>query len=197
MLRSPLRAAGIAWPALALAGLLAGPEASAVGFDLSLDPALSELDPANGSPAPLSGTGRVELGGLPPLAANTTFDLVELAASGAGLFITLDPDLSNPGLGVLRPDGSFLIPNLFLRLDDGVLAFDQTILDVEGTFGASAACSGATCLETSFQIDSLGPRGLIDVRIVALAVAPEPSLLLLLPVAAAAGLRRRSTELAR
>lgn len=196
MLRSTLPRAGIARSALALAALLAGADARALGFDLTLDPALSELDPANGSPAPLSGTGRVELSSPPPLAANTTFDLVDVAVSGGGLSITLDPDLSNPGLGVLRPDTSFLIPNLFLRVDDGQVAFDQTIVDVEGTFGPSAACAGATCFETRFQIDSLGSAGLIDVRVVALAL-PEPSLLLLLALAAAAGARRRGTEIAR
>lgn len=194
MLRSSLRGAGIAWPALALAALLIGSEARAVSFDLILDPAFSQLDPANGPPAPLSGTLRVDLGSLPPLVGNTTFDLVDVAVSGGGFTITLDPDLSAPGLGVLRPDGSFLIPNLFLRLYDGLMAFDQTLTDVQGTFGP---CGGPFCLETRFQVDSLGPAGLIDVRVRALAEVPEPSLLLLLSLAAAAGLRRRCTEIAR
>ncbi len=194
MLRSSLRGAGIAWPALVLAALLAAPDARAVGFDLTLDPALSELDPADGSPAPLSGTLRVDLGSLPPLVGNTTFDLVDVAVTGGGFSITLDPDLSAPGLGVLRPDGSFLIPNLFLRLDDGLMEFDQTLSDVQGAF---VPCGGVTCLETSFQVDSLGPAGLIDVRVVAIGEVPEPSPWLLLPLAGAAALRRRRAEIAR
>jgi hypothetical protein len=194
MLRPSLRPGRIACLALALAALLAASEARAVTFDLFLDPAFSQLDPANGPPAPLSGTGQVDLGSLPPLGANTTFDLVALAVVGGGLSITLDPDLTTPGLGVLRPDGSFLIPNLFLRLDDGQMAFDQTIVDVQGTF---VPCGGAACLETSFQVDSLGPAGLIDVSVVAIGEVPEPSPWLLLPLAGAAALRRHRAEIAR
>ncbi len=174
-------------PTSALAGavaatlLLTGP-AAAVTFDFILDAGQSSLGGNLGSAA-LSGTGQLQLGQVPPLAANTTFDAVDLAVTGGGLTITLDGDFANPGLGVLRPDQTFLIPTLLLRIDDGLVAFDLTVSNVAGSFGPSAACGGGPCLETSFQIDSLGPQGILDVALVANAT-PEPAVPLLLALGA-------------
>jgi len=141
---------------------------------LSIDPAQSTLTPASGPVETLSGTLKLKLGAPPPLVSNTTFDVVGLnAQSSGGLVITLDPALSRPGAGVLSPAGDFLIPNLFLELDDGLSSFQLTVPDVTGSYGALAGCPGPVCLLTSFDIDT-GPlaSGLVSVELFAV---PEPS----------------------
>jgi len=148
-----------------------------------------------GSSTPLTGPVTLDVGALPPLAANVTLDVVSLDAETPSLdpsiepvSITLDGGLANPGLGVWFPDGTFLIPSLHLSVD-GV---DLTVTDVAGTFGASTACGGALCLETSFDVDP-GSGGLVTVDVVA-AFVPEPgaSVLAAFVVLGAACRRARS-----
>lgn len=157
----------------------------------TIDPALSTLAPGAGPVETLSGTLSLALGAQPPLVSNTTFDVTSLfATSSGGLSIMLDGTLSSPAAGVLSPSGSFLIPNLFLTLDDGTSAFQLTVPGVMGSFGALAGCPVATCLSTSFEIDTGGPAGVVAVSVFAV---PEPGsgALLALGCAALAARRRR------
>ncbi len=176
--------------AVLLVGGVAGP-ARALTLGLGIDPAQSSLTPQVGAPASLSGTLSLELGALPPLGANTTFDVVALAASGGGLSIGLDDDLASPGLGVLFTDGTFLIPSLHLEVD----GLDLTVTNVAGTFGPAAACGGALCLETGFDVDPGGPEGVITIEVVA--AVPEPRMLALLGLASVPFLRRASLSFPR
>jgi hypothetical protein len=106
---------------------------------------------------------------------NTTFDVTSLVASSSGgLSITLDPTLSRPAAGVIDPGGSFLVPNLFLQLDDGMTTFQLTVLNVTGSYGPLAGCPGAVCLLTAFDVDTGAPAGpgLVSVEVFAV---PEPA----------------------
>ena len=142
---------------------------------------------------PLSGTIDLELADGPP-SSPRAFDVVDVAISGGGLSIGIDESLANPGLGVLMSDGGFLIPALFLVVDDSSAPFPLTIIDLVGTFGPSAACAGSpACLETDFQIDTGGLEGILDVRITA--TVPEPATALLLTMALVmAGCTARSAD---
>jgi hypothetical protein len=127
--------------------------------------------------------------------ASTSFDVIALSASASGgATIELDPAIANPGLGVLAPDGTFLIPTLFLRLADGS-PLDVAIPDVTGTvvFGpGGATISDFTSL---FEIDAGPPAGLVTVQV---SSVPEPALTALLALALAAlGARRARPEDAR
>lgn len=178
----------ISWLVMSL--LLAAP-ASAV---LTIDPSQSSLTPTVGTPETLSGTVGVVLGDPPPLVSNTTFDVSQLAAtSSGGLDITLDASLANPGAGVLNPAGGFLIPNLFLELDDGATVFQLTVPNVTGSYGALPGCPAQVCLETSFQIDTGGPAGIVTVNLYAV---PEPGTagLLALGLAGLSWRRREVTQ---
>lgn len=170
----------------ALAALLAAPAPAA----LVIDPGQSTLTPTVGGVETLSGDLQVALGAAPPLVANTTFDVVSLnATSSGGLDITLDPSLSNPAAGVLNPAGGFLIPNLFLELDDGVTLFQLTVPNVTGSYGDFTGCPGSVCLETTFDIDTGGAPGIVTVHLFAV---PEPGTALLLWLGLAAlGVRTR------
>jgi len=140
---------------------------------LVIDPAQSALTPTAGAPQSLSGVIVIELGAEPPLASNTTFDVTALSASASGgLGIGLQPGLANPGAGVLSPTGAFLIPNLFLRLVDGANLFDLTVPNVLGSYGAIPGCLAGTCLQTSFDINTGGPLGVVHVNVFAV---PEPA----------------------
>ena len=127
---------------------------------------------------PLTGSLTVAIGTLPAL-ANTTLELTDIsvAASGGAIF-ALDPNVASAGLGVLHPDGSFLIPTLFLQVDVGSGPQELAIPNVTGT--ASFASGGATLvgLDSSFDVDS--PVGLLAVHVVA---APEPATACLLAFA--------------
>jgi hypothetical protein len=159
---------------------------------LVIDPALSSLTPTAGAPQSLSGVLSIELGAVPPLTSNTTFDLTALAAvASGGLAIGLDPTLANPGAGVLSPSGTFLIPNLFLRLVDGSSVFDLTVPNVLGSYGALPGCPAVACLQASFDVDTGGPLGVVSVEVFAV---PEPatSALVALGLCALAAARRRA-----
>jgi len=180
--------------ALGLAlGLLAAPAASALPLDLVLDASRSRLESGGAPAAPLSGRLRLDLGALPPLLDPAPLAVEELELLGEGLRVTLNPDLASPGLGVLRPDGTFLVPALFVRVDLGSGPIDQTLVDVEGTLRAGASCAplGSPCLETSLAVDTLGPEGVVDVEVVA--AVPEPRLAwMLLPALVLGWASRRS-----
>lgn len=177
----------LAAPLLSLAVCLsvAVGEARAVPLVLSLDAAQSGISQGGGSAA-LAGTIVLELGALPPVGANTALAVTGLAVTGGGLSIGLDPGLANPGLGVLFPDGSFLIPSLHLSVSGD----DLTVSNVTGTLAPDAACGGALCFLSGFAVDP-GPGGIISVNVVA--AVPEPARMALLGFLAIAigALRRR------
>jgi hypothetical protein len=170
-------------PLCLLLVLLAGPASAGTFVGLAADPFLSQIEFPGPPPdvRVLTGTIGLELGALPPLGSTTTFDVRSITLAATGLTISVDPDVANPGAGVLNPAGQFLIPNLFLRIDDGSFT-DLALANVTGTFFAQgASCPYTYCLETSFEIDGGASLGLISVALVAI---PEPSTAL----CAAAGL---------
>jgi hypothetical protein len=171
---------GVASLAVAAAlGAVAGPAAAGPIVTLSLAPG-SALVPAAGDPAPLTGTLGIELGAL-PVAGATTLRLLDVAVAGGGVSIRLDPTIANAGLGVLEEDGSFLIPTLFLVVDTATGPVDLAIPDVAGL--ADLAGGALRGLTTSFEVDTLGPAGVVRVDLVAV---PEPGPLALLSLAVAA-----------
>ena len=153
--------------ALALAGVPLETQAAVV-FDLVLTGA-SELVPTVGVPEPLSGTLRIEIDD-PSAVVPTSIRVLDLDVTGGGLMAMLDETVLSPGIGVLFPDASFLVPTLFLVLDAGAGAFALAIPDVEGT--AQLDEQSELLLETSFAIDADDPAGVVSVNIVAV---PEPS----------------------
>lgn len=166
------------WLVLLWAGLVLATPASALGTSLGVDPTTSSLVPEVGAAESLSGTLTFEIGALPVPGAATSFDLTELAlvTSGGGT-IGLDPTAGSPGLGVLRADGSFLIPTLFLVLEGGQ-SVPLALSDVMGhvVFGPGGA--SLLSLAATFSIDAGPPAGLVSVTVNA--AVPEPGTLPLL-----------------
>jgi hypothetical protein len=169
-LRSPARAVAAAATLVLLAG--AGPARALSSFTLALDPAQSALTPAVGDAAPLSGRLHIEVGDL-PLTGDTSFQIVLASgtATGGGSF-SLDPTVPTAGLGVLFNDGSFLVPTLFLSIDLGNGAQDLAVPDVTGQLEFDATGTVVTGLTARFDVDSLGPAGVVGVTVTAV---PEPS----------------------
>jgi riboflavin transporter FmnP len=192
---------------LLLCALLGLPGVASAGTLLSLDvdnqvSSISVTGPPPDSRV-LAGALTVELGALPPLAATTTFDLRALTLLAVGpslLAFVLDPDLENPGAGVLNANGQFLIPTLFLQVDDGTSLTDLAVSNVTGSFTLEdPAClfQYAACLDTYFEMDGGATFGTIAVRVAATTtVIPEPSTALLVAfgVASLAVAARRSAR---
>jgi len=151
---------------LALGPLLgAGPAAALTVFQLGL------AAPSAAGGAPLSGSLRVAIGAL-PLTSNTTLQLTEVSVDTAGgAHLSLDPDIASAGLGVLFAGGSFLIPTLFLRVDDGSLAQDLAVPNVTGMLAFAEGGLALAQLESVFDVDA-GPTGPVEVHVVA---TPEPA----------------------
>ena len=105
----------------------------------------------------------------------------------------LDPTLASPALGVVQPDGSFLIPTLFLVGNDGTSDFDLAVPNVTGQlFVAGGTVLGLT---SAFSLeDALGNP--IGVGIYAGVPEPGTALLLALGLGGVA-LGRARKEIAR
>jgi hypothetical protein len=179
------KSTSVGWLAVLLAGgIAAAAPASAVQLQLGLLPE-SAIVPEQGAEQPLTGALSLEIESDPMPTA--VLRLLDVSVAAGPLSITLDPALATPGLGILHDDGSFLIPTLFLRVADGVAAFDLAVPNVAGFLHD---LSGAPRLESVFEVDSGGPAGVLTVRI---AAVPEPSALILLGVGigALAGARKR------
>jgi hypothetical protein len=130
----------------------------------------SAITPSGGPAEPLAGSLTIAIGSL-PLVANTSLQLTDVSvATSGGATFALDPDVPSAGLGVLHPDGSFLIPTLFLRVDVGSGPEDLAIPNVTGTTSFSGGGTTLVGLDSSFDVDS--PAGPLAVRVVA---APEPA----------------------
>jgi hypothetical protein len=87
-------------PLLLAAGLMAlAAPARAVGIvTLPISPASSALVPETGAAQSLSGSITLRLGALPLGGADTSFDVIALAATASGgAAIGLDPTVANPG----------------------------------------------------------------------------------------------------
>jgi hypothetical protein len=165
---------------------IAGP-----GHALVIDPTLSSVAAASGGSESLSGSLAIALGQV-PVAANTTFDVIALQIETAGgTRIGLDLASASPGAGVVNPQGAFLIPTLFLRVEDAFGAFDLAVPNVEGVVELDATASLLRRLVTSFQIDSGGEAGVLTVAVVAV---PEPHALVLVILAGLAAARARREE---
>ncbi len=188
-------------PLICLLACLAGSANAGPLLTLAVDASQSSV--AFAGPPPdsrtLSGSLTLELGALPPLGATTSFDVraLTLLASGPGGFaIGLHPGVASPGAGVLNVAGQFLIPTLFLQLDDGLTLTDLALSNVTGSLvPAGPGCAYGYCLETSFEIAGGAPFGLISVELTAI---PEPSTALLVALGAAAlALYSRRQEVSR
>jgi len=154
---------------------------------LTLDPTVSAITPAVGAPAPLTGTLQVDIGEL-PITGNTTFDVLSfLATTAGGISIRLDPASPSPGLGVIDASGSFLVPTLFLEIEDGAAPFPLAIPGVTGQVFDAAGTSLQALSVDPFEIDSGGPAGILTVTLLAL---PAPVPLILFGLTAAIAVRR-------
>jgi len=163
------------WPVLA-AVLLAAP-AGAVSFGpLPVVPP-SAIVPDVGAGEALGGSLTLDVASV-PVAAPTLFSLTDVSvlASGGASF-ALDPTVLSPALGVVQPDGGFLVPTLFLRVTNGATSFDLAVPNVAGTlfFGPGGGVVG---LASQFEIDSASAAGVLAVHVVA--GVPEPGTVLLL-----------------
>lgn len=186
-----LRSALLPGLALATVVALAAPASALTIVTLALDPAQSALAPDVGAPQSLAGAITLRIGTLPLGATNTTFDVIALSASASGgATLALDPDVANPGLGVLTPAGTFLIPTLFVRITDGA-ATDLAIPDVTGAVAFGPGGASIQSLESSFGIDTGPPAGVVTVGVVA--VVPEPASAALLALGLA-GLAARAAR---
>jgi PEP-CTERM motif len=182
----------LALAATALAALL-GADAGAVGFGpfAVTDPSSIHNQDNSIVLTPLFGSVSIDIASV-PYTTPQVFALTDVSITAGGFTFALDPTLASPALGVIHPDGSFLIPTLFLVGNDGASDFDLAIPDVAGTI--FDAPNGATGLATQFQIVD-NKNEVFDVELTF--AVPEPGTALLLSLGCAALAGRRRKEIAR
>jgi hypothetical protein len=191
--RPETRAAGLVrqLALVAIAGLVFGAgaqDARAVAFG-----PLALVAPSDVGGQPLAGTLAGDVASI-PVVSPSELRLTDVSISGGGATITLDPTLLSPALGVVQPGGSFTIPTLFLRIDDGVTAFDLGIPNVTGSlsFGPGGDVIG---LASSFEIDT--GNCVVLARITAEVPEPGTTLLVALGLSFVATRSRARQEIAR
>lgn len=180
----------LALAALAL-GALAAADARAVPFGPYALVAPSSITSSDGTidVAP-TGTIAFDIASVPHTTPQL-FRLTDVSVAAGSFSFALDPTLASPALGVIQPDGSFLIPTLFLRGNDGSADFDLAIPNVRGTtFGAPNDASG---LFSQFQVDAGGQI----LRVALYAQVPEPGTAFLLALGCCALALRTRKEIAR
>jgi hypothetical protein len=152
---------------LALTGI-ALPAQAATFFDLVLTPESTWI-PTGGAPGPVFGMLRIGIDDLAAAGA-TSLRIVSLDVTGGGVSVRLDDTIASPGSGVRFPDGSVVIPTLFVIVDAGADPVELAIPDVEGTTSFDERLD--LVLETNFAIATEGPAGVVTIDLVAV---PEPS----------------------
>jgi hypothetical protein len=177
--------------ALAIGAWATAPAAHAVSFGPFVLVPPSAISSGMSSVAPV-GSISLEVASVPVLSPQL-FSLTSVSVSGAGYSFILDPSLASPALGVVNPDGSFLIPTLFLQGDDGSGPFDLAVPNVTGILLLDD--DAVLGLQSSFELETdLGEIVTVDLY----AAVPEPHTSLLLGVALfALSLRRARKEIAR
>ena len=179
---------------LALAmGALVASEARAASFGPLPVTSPSEIVNQDGS-VNVVPTGSVRFTIDGPSGQPQQLSLTDVTIDAGNLHFLLDPTLATPALGVIQPDGRFLIPTLFLVGDDGQNQFDLAIPNVLGTtYGDLGSPSSAYGIFTQFQVDAGGD--VFDVSI--FAAVPEPGTVSLLLLGIGALALRRREEIAR
>jgi hypothetical protein len=138
---------------------------------LDLDPSASQIDGA-----PATGSLVVRVGAPLPVPGRSSFDLESVDVAAGPLSVGLDPSLSRPGAGIVDPDGSFLVPTLYLVLGTSGQLTPLVIPDLTGSIRAGGNdCAYTYCLDTTFSVATSG--GLVEVTISAI---PEPGTAVLL-----------------
>lgn len=177
---------------IALVGLACGAAPAARALTLSVGP-VPLVDPSDVGGQPLAGTLSFEID-MTPFSSPFVLRLTEVSIAGAGFSISLDPTLTTPGLGVTQVGGAFQIPTLFLRVNDGVNAFDLAIPNVTGQvlFDAVSTIVG---LRSAFEIDTGAGIELVTIT----AIVPEPgtALLVALGLSLVASRSRAGREITR
>jgi hypothetical protein len=164
----------VALPVLGLLVALTGAAPARATAVLVVDPAASFLFPVPGVGAePLFGSLHVGTPGLPAAGTRAPFDLLELSLTTPnGLGFALDPSVTDPALGILESDGSFLIPTLFLRVTGPGGSLDVAIPDVPGEALFDPASGRLRELTTSFDVlTEIGGTLSVTLR----AEVPEPA----------------------
>jgi hypothetical protein len=176
---------------VAIAGLVLGagaPAARAVVFG-----PLALVAPSDVGGLPLTGTLTLDVASV-PVVGPTGMRLTDVSATAGGFTITLDPTLLSPALGAVQADGSFTIPTLFLRVDEGFGPFDLAVPNVTGSL-AFDPDGDVIGLASSFEIETSAGIQLVTVT----AQIPEPgtALLVALGLSLVATRSRARQEIAR
>lgn len=176
---------------VAIAGLVLGaaaPASRAVVFG-----PLALVAPSDVGGLPLTGTLTLDVASV-PVVGPTGMRLTDVSATAGGFTITLDPTLLSPALGAVQADGSFTIPTLFLRVDEGFGPFDFAVPNVTGNL-AFDPDGDVIGLASSFEIETSAGIQLVTVT----AQIPEPgtALLVALGLSLVATRSRARQEIAR
>lgn len=187
----PIRRWAAAAAVLVLGALAATSVAQAASFGPFplIDPSSISGDTTFVEP---TGSLSIDIASL-PVTAPVAFSLTDVSVVADGLAFVLDPTLATPALGIVRADGSFLIPTLFLRGTDASGPFDLAIPNVTGSI--ALAGTDALGLSSVFTVES-GLGELLTISIYA--GVPEPGTALLVGLGlCVASLRRVRQEIAR
>jgi hypothetical protein len=151
-----------------LFALAPAPRAGAAATHLVLEPESALVFPGS-EPIPLTGSLTIRLGAW-PLDGPTTLEVLDLSIGASLVVATLDPEIAAAGLGIAFDDGTFLVPTLFLALEDDFVPTPPVpvaIPDLTGTLAEDG--SSQLVLETAFELEINGSTASLVV-----VAAPEP-----------------------